>query len=57
MILSWPAASTGFVLQENPVVNSTNWSNVSQTTNVVSGTNEVTIPAASGNLFFRLVNP
>ena len=57
VILSWSAASTGFVLQENPVVNSTNWSNVGITTNVVSGTNEVTVPATSGNLFFRLVNP
>jgi hypothetical protein len=57
VILSWLAASTGFVLQENPVVNSTNWSNVGLTTNVVSGTNEVTVPATTGNLFFRLVNP
>jgi hypothetical protein len=57
VILSWSAASTGFVLQENPVVNSTNWSNVGLTTNVVNGTNEVTVPATSGNLFFRLVNP
>src|ERR1700722_4945451 len=55
--ISWPAPSTGFVLQENPVVSSTNWNAVSQATNVVNGTNVVTIPATGGNLFFRLVNP
>jgi len=55
--ISWPAPSTGFVLQENPVVSSTNWNAVSQVTNVVNGTNVVTIPATGGNLFFRLVNP
>jgi hypothetical protein len=57
VILSWPASSTGFYLQQSASVSVTNWSNVSQTTNVVNGTNEVTIPATSGNLFFRLVNP
>ena|ERR1700729_2880570 len=57
VILSWSAASSGFFLQQNPVVSSTNWSNVGLTTNVVNGTNEVTVPASSGNLFFRLVNP
>jgi hypothetical protein len=58
VIISWPAASTGFVLQENPVVNNSGtWSSVGLTTNVVNGTNMVTVPSAHGNLFFRLVNP
>jgi hypothetical protein len=57
VILSWPSSSTGFYLQKSPSVGAPSWSNVTQTTNVVSGTNEVTIPIASGDLFFRLVNP
>lgn len=58
VIISWPAPSTGFVLQQNPVVNNAgSWSTVSQTTNTANGTNSVTVPASGGNLFFRLVNP
>lgn len=58
VVLSWPASSTGFVLQDTPGVGGTPaWSNVGITTNVVNGTNTVTVPVSHGNLFFRLVNP
>jgi hypothetical protein len=58
VLISWPAPSTGFVLQDTPSVGgSPSWSNVGLTTNVSGGTNTVTVPISSGNLFFRLVNP
>ncbi len=56
VLISWPASSTGFTLQENSDLKTTNWSNVGQTVNVVNGTNVVTVPASSGNMFFRLIN-
>jgi len=56
VLISWPASATGFTLQKNSNLNTTNWTSVSQSTNVVSGTNIVTVPAPGGNLFFRLVN-
>lgn len=52
--ISWPATATGFVLQSNAVINTTNWQNVLTTPVVVGSENVVTNPAASGNAFFRL---
>ncbi|HZQ47866.1 MAG TPA: hypothetical protein VFC07_12685 [Verrucomicrobiae bacterium] len=54
--ISWPASATGFTLQKNSDLNTTNWTTVTQSTNVVNGTNIVTVPAPNGNLFFRLKN-
>jgi hypothetical protein len=58
VLISWPATNTGFVLQKTPALGaSPSWSNVGLTTNVVDGTNTVTVPVSGGNLFFRLINP
>lgn len=54
VLISWPASATGFTLQKNSNLNTTNWTAVTQTTNVVNGTNFVTIPATGGDQFFRL---
>ena len=54
VLISWPASASGFTLQKNSNINTTNWTSVSQSTNVVNGTNVVTVPAPGGNLFFRL---
>jgi len=58
--LSWAAAYTGFMLQQNTAANNTNtWVNVNTNTYPLvlsNGTNAVTVPV-SGNQFFRLVNP
>jgi hypothetical protein len=56
VLISWPTSATGFTLQENSNLKTTNWSNVGQTVNVINGTNVVTIPAPGGNMFFRLIN-
>ena len=54
VVVSWPSPSTGFVLQQNPNVNTTNWVNVSQSP-IDNGTNKfVLVTPPLGNLFFRL---
>jgi hypothetical protein len=53
VIISWPSPSTGFVLQQNSNLATTNWT----TSGVISddGTNKsITITSPTGNLFFRL---
>jgi len=54
-IISWPYPSTGFSLQTNSNLATTNWLNFTGTvmTNV-AGSNTVTITPPVGNLFFRL---
>ena len=57
VVISWPTPSTTFTLQQNSAANNAGgWGAISQTTNSSGGTNSVTIPAANGHLFFRLVN-
>jgi len=51
-VISWPASVTGFTLQTNSNLATTNWGNYSGT--VINNT--VTNAPAHGNLFFRLVN-
>ncbi len=54
VILSWPASATGFTLQQNPNLSTTNWSAVGQSIVVTNGSNTVTVPAV-GSEFFRLM--
>ena len=55
--ISWPYPSSGFVLQENGDLNTTNWvtSDFPVVTNETG--NRVTIPLLSSNIFFRLTAP
>jgi hypothetical protein len=57
VVLSWPVASTGFVLEQCPAVGATNWDNVTNTVTVVDGYNQVTIMPATGVAFYRLRHP
>jgi hypothetical protein len=58
LALSWPLPSTGFVLQQSADLTSTNWVNVTNTVTPTNYWNQVTLsPPASGNVFYRLVNP
>jgi len=59
--LTGPASVTvswsGFgVLQTNATLNTSNWGNYGGSISTSNGTNSVTLPAPSGNLFFRLTN-
>lgn len=55
VVIGWPASATGFQLQENTDLTTTNWVANTAPTNVVSGTNLVTISPATGSGFFRLI--
>ncbi len=54
VILSWAAVSTGFVLEENTDLTGTVWTEVSAPVVQVDQTNQVTVPIAIGNRFYRL---
>ncbi len=55
--ISWPAPSTGFVLQQTVDATLTNWANVPVTPVVSNYYNFVTLPASSNATLFRLVGP
>jgi hypothetical protein len=58
--VSWPSASAGWSLQQNPDLTTTRWgpSGYSGYTISDDGTNKsLTIPSQPGNLFFRLLHP
>lgn len=58
VILSWPTSATGFTLQELAAFPSTlppyTWTDVSTLVVISGANNTVTVPASSGNNFFRL---
>ena len=51
--LAWPATSTGFGLQSNTNLTSTNWQTVNGTV-VTNGQNQVTLQATGAATFYRL---
>jgi hypothetical protein len=54
MLLSWPAPSDGFVLQQNSNLTTTNWVTVTNSPAVVNDEKQVTISPSVGNSFYRL---
>jgi len=55
LIISWPSPSTGFGLQQNTNLATTNWTGVARTP-TDDGTNKsITVPISAGNKFFRLL--
>jgi len=57
VILSWPAPSTGFSLQQNGNVAGPAWGPVLGTPVVVDGENQITVPSPIGNNYYRLFMP
>ena len=57
VVVSWPAPSTGFSLQQNSNLSTTNWSSVTNVVQNAGGNNQVTIAPPIGNRFYRLVFP
>jgi hypothetical protein len=57
MVLSWPSPSTGYVLQQNSNLDTTNWMNSSFLINDNGTTKTATNSPATGDLFFRLTYP
>ena len=54
VIVSWPSASTRFVLQETPDANTANWSDSKLTPSFNGATSSVIVPVGVENRFFRL---
>ena len=55
VMLSWPAPSTGFALEEtNPLSSTSEWHSVTASPAALNGTNNVTVPASNSTSFYRL---
>ena len=57
LILQWPTNATGFSLQQNSDLASTNWVTFAGTTTVVDTNYQASIPTQTGSGFFRLMHP
>ncbi len=57
VLISWPAPSPGFVLEETEQIVSSNWIHSTNLVSVVAGENQAMIAPAEGNRFYRLVHP
>lgn len=56
-IVSWPSPSTGFALQQNSSLGTTNWVAVSEAV-TDNGTNRfIIVNPPAGNRFYRLIKP
>lgn len=53
VIVSWPASGT-YTLQQNSSLVGGTWSTSGYSIATANGTNSITLPNSSGNLFFRL---
>lgn len=57
-IVSWPAPSTGWVLQQNTSVSSpAGWSNATNAVTQAGGQNQIVVTLPTGNRFYRLFHP
>jgi hypothetical protein len=56
IVLSWPSSPGSFVLQENSVLASTNWSVVTNAPAVIGQVNQLVLDRAGGRNFYRLVS-
>jgi hypothetical protein len=54
VVITWPAPSTGFTLQQNNNLNPANWVDVTGTPEVVNGQNQVVVSPPAGTQFYRL---
>ena len=54
VVVSWPSPSTGFILQQNSNLNTTNWVTAPQTPADDGTTRSIIVNPPIGSLFFRL---
>lgn len=57
VLLAWPAAATGYSLEQNADLSTGNWQPVTNPPEVVGSENQVTLPATPPRNFFRLRSP
>jgi hypothetical protein len=55
VLISWPAPSTGFVLQQNATFNAVQWVDVTERVTSTPVANLVEVPFANGTTFYRLI--
>jgi hypothetical protein len=56
-LVSWPSPSTGFTLQQNSDLNTTNWVNAPQAVSDNGTNRSITVNPANGRRFYRLFKP
>jgi hypothetical protein len=54
VVISWPAPSTGFALQQNGSLNPASWVTVTNSTTIANGQNQVIVSPPVGKRFYRL---
>lgn len=57
LVFSWPTGATGFILQQNSNLTTTNWTPYGGTITTNGDTESATISTSAGNNFFRLMHP
>jgi hypothetical protein len=57
VLIAWPAPSTGFSLQQNGALNTSNWLSVTNVPAMVGGENQVIVSPPIGKNFYRLKSP
>jgi len=57
VVVAWPDPSTGFSLQQNAALGTTNWASVTNAPAVIGSERQVIISPPVGNRFYRLFHP
>jgi len=57
VLVAWPSSVTGFNLQQNAVIGTSNWLPVTNSVNTVGSEFQVIISPPVGNRFYRLKSP
>jgi hypothetical protein len=57
LVLSWPSPPGDFLLQQNSDLTTTNWLTVTNAPALTNFQNQVVLPVAAGNYFYRLEYP
>jgi len=57
LVVSWPAASSGYVLQENNALGTMNWANTTNKVVVVGDYNQIIVSTFAASGFYRLFHP
>ena len=57
ILISWPAPSTGFILQQTASLANPNWLAATNAVNVVSGQNQAVTAPSGASQFYRLMHP
>ena len=56
LLITWPGATPGYTLQQNPDLATSNWVNVTNTAVLTNSLNQVALPPVS-NMYYRLALP